>query len=539
MAITYQPLTSDSEWGAIRAAISTRSIPAVVGVINHLRSAGAVFAIIESEYLDRDYTAEFGAFYSKVFKRHTKVCQRLHFFKKPVASASSSATANQVLDELEELSKGGDYLGFVVARPVPHAPLGRVNVATPLSPAASTCSDVLVRSDQRIHLMGAELSVVGVPFTQQDARLGACAQAAIWMCARHFHEKHRGPWASIPDITEAASKPTDQILSQSLPAGSEGLGLDNMVRALRWLGREPLLYSATHLHPTTSKPVWPQQANRAAIIERYIDSGIPVILIVAPWQPSQRVAHAIVVTGHTRKTFATSPSLGARATRASFCDHFLVHDDQRGPYLRLPIVQGTPHYQTPYSLDDVFSIIVPLPGKVFAKAESTERIARDHLQKYCTNWPSLKAAYSQYLATSVGAGDTFVRLFSQNDIVARTYLTYGWKYKARLLKSYGAAELKETVQNHDFPRFVWVTEFGSAASFNQVDESSVRIEAHCVQDATSDATSSEFWDSKCIFHAPGLIWTWSHDPTNQFGEYKEVIVPVRDELPYGMKIRGA
>lgn len=538
MAITYQPLTSDAEWAAIRAAISARPIGVVVGVTDHLRNAGAVSAIIEAEYLDRDFTAEFGAFYSKVFKRHTKICQRIHFFRKPIASAGGGATPNHVVNELESLSKDGDYLGFVVVRPISHAPLGRVNVAAPVSPP-DTYSDVLVRSDQKVHLMGAELSVVGVPFTQQDARLGACAQAAIWMCARHFHEKHRGSWASVPDITEAASKPTDQLLSRSLPAGSEGLGLDNMVRALRWLGREPLLYSAIGFNKKTQKPVWPKGANRAAIIERYIDSGIPVILILAPWEKSQRLAHAVVVTGHTRKIFKTAPNLPPRSTRAAFCDHFLVHDDQRGPHLRLPIILGTPHSQTPYSLEDVYAIIVPLPGKVFAKAESTERIARDHLQKYCAEWGSMRAAYSQYLGTSAAAGEIFAGLIDRGNIVARTYLTYGWKYKARMLRSYGAVELKEIVQNHEFPRFVWVTEFGTAASFNQVDESQVRIEAHCVQDATSDATPHEFWDSKCIFHAPGFIWTWTHDPANQFGNYKETIITVRDEQTYGMKIRGA
>lgn len=198
-------------------------------------------------------------------------------------------------------------------------------------------------------------------------------------------------------------------------------------------------------------------------------------------------------------------------------------------------LEDTPQAQTPYSLQNVYAIIVPLPGKVFAKAESTERVARDHLQQYCAEWPKLKAAYGSHLGTSVSIGDTFVQHFGNQNIVARTYLTYGWKYKSRMLRSYCASELKETIQNHDFPRFVWVTEFGVVDSFNQFDESKIRIAGHCVQ----DATSNEFWDSKCIFHAPGLIWTWSHRLDDQFGNYKEAIVTIRDEQAYGIKIRGA
>jgi hypothetical protein len=83
-------------------------------------------------------------------------------------------------------------------------------------------------------------------------------------------------------------------------------------------------------------------------------------------------------------------------------------------------------------------------------------------------------------------------------------------------------------------RFVWVTEFGSSVSFNQNDEKAITIEAHCVQ----DSTSNEFWDSKCIFHAPGFIWTWTHDNTNPYGVYAEKIIPVPAETPYRMKIRS-
>lgn len=532
MATAYLALTSPADWTSLQTSITSKQSAAVPALIDHLKDVGAVFAIIEREYLDRDFTAEFSAFYSKVFKRHTKICQRIHFFKKPVSSTVASGTAEQVADELESLSESQDYLGFVVVRPIPHAPLGRVCVVAPTSPAGVQ-SDVLIMTEHRVHLLGAELSVMGCQFTQQDARVGACAQAAIWICGRHYHERHRGPWATIPDITDAASKPTDLVQSQFLPAGSGGLSADSMLRALRWLGREPLVYYSANRDPNTLKYTWGAPPNPAAIIDRYIDSGIPVILGIGSWVASHTIGHAVVATGHTRKIHSGPVPTGQRLTRAVFSDYFLVHDDQLGTHLRMPIVSGAPHGQTPYSLENLNYLIIPLPAKVFVTAEATEVIAWARLEQYCTNWQTMKANYGQQLSNSAVAGDAFVALFNAGQIIARTYLTYGWKYKARIIKNNCASELKEATRDFDLPRYVWVTEFGSATSFNQSDESKIIIEAHCVQDATSNA----FWDSKCIFHAPGFIWAWTHDNQNPYGNYAETIIPVPNETPYRMKIR--
>jgi hypothetical protein len=190
---------------------------------------------------------------------------------------------------LSSLSMAGKYLGYIVARPVAHAPLCRVALAQPSSPPG-TKTDLLVRCEFAVHLLGAVLSVTSTPFTQQDARVGACAQAAMWMAARHFYSKHKGsPWVSTVDITEAASKPTDHMLSLALPPGSGGLTVEHMVRALRAIGREPLLYHGEY-SPQNRKVTWPASIVPAAVIDRYVDSGIPVIIGLAPWEVSWRLA---------------------------------------------------------------------------------------------------------------------------------------------------------------------------------------------------------------------------------------------------------
>ena len=98
--------------------------------------------------------------------RHAKLCRRFHFFKRPISTILNDPDPLKVAEGLSALSKQGHYLGYVVARPVQHAPLCRVVLAAPPSPT-DTKSDLLVRSEFSAHLLGATLNVVGTPFTQQ------------------------------------------------------------------------------------------------------------------------------------------------------------------------------------------------------------------------------------------------------------------------------------------------------------------------------------------------------------------------------------
>jgi hypothetical protein len=534
MTVTTAKLESDGEWQALEAAIAgSNVIPAVQGVLKRARELGAKSVVVEEDYLDRDFSAEFAAFYAGVFRRFPKLCRRFHFFAADVTPILNEQRPQAVLDGLTTLSDNGDYLGYVVAKPVLHAPLGRAVLAEPISPVDAK-SDLLVRSTFVAHLLGAALKVTGTPFTQQDRRVGACAQAAIWMAARHFFTKHSGsPWVSTIKITEAASKPTDHMLSRVLPAGSGGLTLEHMVRALREIGREPLLYQGNY-DPNTKQVTWPSTMRPAAVIDRYVDSGIPVIVGLLPWETGQSELHAVLAVGHTLRTLETADVLSAEPTRADYVNALLVHDDQRGCYLRLPVTPNDPIGETPYNTSHICYIIVALPGKVFTPAESAEKVSWGILKRYQLEWPTLKQSFQPQIAKSVPAAEEFLARLAANEVVARTYLTYGWRYKQRLIRNSCSEVLKEVVYRQDFSRFVWVTEFGTRNSFNHLDETAVQIFAHSVV----DSTSSQFWEGRSIFHAPGFIWRWYHNPDSPFDNYTNSITPIPDETPYGMKIRG-
>jgi hypothetical protein len=170
--VRLSQLTTDPEWQALWSSLDPKlNITGVDNVLQQIRRSGATCVLIEEEYLDQDFTASYSAFYATVFKRHIKLCVRLHFFKVDIKLLIDDVNAQTSALELEETAKE-NYLGFIVARPLSHAPLGRVVLAAPIGPL-NTDVELLVYADYEAHVLGANLKVRGIALTQQDARVGA------------------------------------------------------------------------------------------------------------------------------------------------------------------------------------------------------------------------------------------------------------------------------------------------------------------------------------------------------------------------------
>lgn len=531
-------LQKDDQWEDLRkslddkAADATLHNRAVKSILDKLKGLGAVSVIIEKEYIDQDFSSDFSAFYSKVFRRYKKICKRLHFFKKDAQVVLAQQSAKLIADGLEKLSNDGDYLGYIVVRPLTHAPLGKAIIASVASPHGMH-SNVLVRADYEVHLLGAALKVAGTPFTQQDSRVGACAQAAIWVVGRHVHTKHRGPRFSIADITEAASKPADLTLASSLPAGSRFLSLDNMVRALHAMGRKPLTFHAHGDPANPNKLVWPSNLVPHRIIGQYVDSGIPVI--IGLYYPNQPIGHAVVAVGQTTKTLQAGSVMGPYPTRSDYVDSFLVNDDQLGSYLRMPVKANSGFGETSYNVEEnVAYIIVPLPEKVYITAEVAEQIAWPLIEKYAADWPARASKNKHKASFPLALGNEFTQAINDGKVVARTYLTYGWKYQKRVVSGDASDGLKAAVMAQTFPRFVWVTEFGTIESFNHLKIKDCQIYAHVV----IDATSSDYWEGRSIFHAPSITRRWYHNASDDNKEYDVAEGFVLNDKTYSPKAGG-
>ncbi|MFN2099427.1 hypothetical protein [Altererythrobacter sp. MF3-039] len=486
--------------------------------------SGCNFAIIETPYIDRDFSASFTAFYASLFRPYKKLCRRIHLFSTDLSEAFSQDSPLAISTALEDAAQ--HYIGYVVLRPLTHAPVSHAFLAhAALCPEQA--EEISVRSVHEVHLLGASLHIVGFPLTQQDTRVGACAQASIWMASRHFHLKHKGPWVSLPEITSSALRPTDSAITRSLPAGSDYLTSDNMVRALRAMGRHPVFYAP---QPTESGDLW--GFDPRDVICQYVDSGIPVILGL---NDGQAVGHAVVAVGAVRGESVVSDGEGKTHSQAAYCSHLLVMDDQRGAYLRLP-TEAPSEEALPFNLrEHLRFIIVPLPHKVFMTPEVAELIARGLIDSIATQLPNLRSQLPEDEQSSWPPEPDFYGSAVAGELVARTYLTYGWKYKARALRNNTCEQLKYEVIRRDFPKYVWVTEFSYPNEADSIDPCSRIVRAHVV----TDATGSRFWESHLIADTPGVVAAWDFDPQDNAESARQSLTLVTVHNPYFPKIRGS
>ncbi|MCJ2008208.1 hypothetical protein [Methylobacterium sp. J-092] len=494
-------------------------------IIRHLRELNADSLLIEEDYIDRDFSEAYSAYYAKTFRRHSKLCRRILVFASDVTFLNPLNDVQSAISQLEAQA----FLGQIILRPVMGAPINQVILRTPpVSPPYE--AHLLVKGEYRAHVMGAELRVDGVPMTQQDSRVGACAQATIWVAARHFHTRHRGPWLSTVSITQSAILNSEHNINQVLPAGSEFLTINNMVSALRAAGQEPLVYGATGLDSATNLPTWGGTLRPEDIINRYVDSGIPVIAGLK--YANQAIGHAIIVTG---QIFSDTPvgNLPNNPTRAVYCAAYYANDDQIGPNIKVATTSSSKVGEAPYNIaDNIIYLMIPLPNKVFLPAEVSEAISWDILEQYANLWPNLKQVQSADLGQSAAVGDSFVDEFRNKRVIARTYLTYGWKSKHRSIRNNLPNKVRNIIASLDLPRFVYVTEFSTLDLTSSKTKYERRILAHSVVDATAKHNGG---NSVLLFYAPGFCLTHSHDVS---GNFTQNAVVVENSEPYYPKIRG-
>jgi len=522
-------LASEEDWLALCRLLGlTEDVPVLNDLLATFRGIGARGFLYEEAYIDRDFSAVYSAFYASLFHPYLKYCTRLHFFTEDLSDLGAQATAEAVSRRLEE--KQSAYLGFVVLRPVRHAPVGIAVVASQKI-ASNPARQIDIRANYDVHVLGADLEVEGFPLTQQDTRVGACAQAAIWMAGRHFHRHHGGPWFSMPDINEAALKPADNMISRSLPAGSEFLTPDNIVRALRAMDRHPVVHAAKL---DNGKTVWVRPPHE--IVSRYLDSGIPVILGLLP-RDGATVGHAVVAIGREIRKELVQP-LPEAPTWAEMATHLLVNDDQRGTHCRLPIRAGDRSEAYPWTLEeDAVYAIVPLPAKVYMTGEVAETLSRDYVEAIIARAPEYRQraqAAAGGVLRDITTTDPSFFAAGAGGLVARTYLTYGWKYKRRMLRNRLPAAFKAELISKQLPRYVWVTELSLPDDLKGYNVCDRKVRAHVVV----DATGSRFWDSVLVVQIPGLSMFWTFNAASTIATRRLIWRATDEAKPFLPKVRG-
>ena len=201
MNVTFEirHLKNEADWKQLGAFLSGASqLGAFLGgasdvvscVIRHLMLSNVVSYLVENPYIDCDYSSDYRFFYAQTFRTYDRHCKRVHFFAEDVGAIFALPNWNERVKALQATSLRS-YFGFCVIRPLPNASIGR-SVLKMRGPEGKDLESVITcRADVRANLLGAELDVCGAAFMQQDSRVGACAQIAIWMGARHMHQRYR------------------------------------------------------------------------------------------------------------------------------------------------------------------------------------------------------------------------------------------------------------------------------------------------------------------------------------------------------------
>jgi hypothetical protein len=93
----------------------------------YLKDLQAKTIIVEYDYTDRDYLDDFAAYYVRCFQSYERRCKRVHFFSTII---NEVIIKNIIRNESSDGELCNSYLGFVVARPLPDAIIGRTVLKT-------------------------------------------------------------------------------------------------------------------------------------------------------------------------------------------------------------------------------------------------------------------------------------------------------------------------------------------------------------------------------------------------------------------------
>lgn len=192
--------------------------------------------------------------------------------------------------------------------------------------------------------------------------------------------------------------------------------------------------------------------------------------------------HAVIVIGKT--TDGAPQHVGPNVlVPSSLGGHqFIIHNDSAGPYLHLET--RAPGTFEGWTLDDVVSIIVPMPDGVTVTAAEV----------YAAGTVSLNRLVPA-LATGLKVAPSL-----QDCAVVRTFLMQRHAFRAHMHRvDEGAPGLKHAGRSMDLPPWLWIYEVHLQDEYSGKAASRVCLLAF---DATSDI---EPWDMPLLAHLNGAL----------------------------------
>ena len=295
----------------------------------YLTDLSATSVIEESNYFDRDYLAEFAAFYSVSSKGYPNICRRFHFFSEKINRDTLRRAAGGSEKSIKKLQES--YLGFIVLRPIPAAPLGRTILRWYPDNQEKDIQTPRVKTSREysVHFLGIELNVEGIAWQQQDTGVGACATVSLWsmLHSSAFDDHHAIP--TTADITrDAHSK--HSFGSRMFP--SQGLNFFQICDAIREQKLAPLITEGDIKH-NGGAVIGFSHERFAGTCSSYIRSGYPILVIGTLVGLGE---HAICLVGFRSCVSEEIEPLIPKLAESGI-QHVYIHDDNLGPNVRFEI----------------------------------------------------------------------------------------------------------------------------------------------------------------------------------------------------------
>ncbi len=464
---------------------------------DYLSTLGCRTAIIEKSYIDKNYLEDFAHYYSRCFEDYPKKCARVHFF-------SSEFDNDQLKQDLvsaeinrPDTNYSDSYLGFIVFRPLPNAPLAKVCLKIYDSKGKNRIFPVLRL--YTVHLLGMELRVHSLAFQEQDKALSACATSALWSAFHGSHSLSVNGISAPSTITENAKKIIPQY-TYNHP--NRGLTPAQMASSVREEGLAPLL--CNFINTSYLK----------ALMRAYLSVGIAPVLGVSLYYADEQAGevdgisrsttlgeHAVAVAGYNFPRSSNAPLVEFKIDElskvktpamerpmyllSSMIDKLYVHDDEIGPFAKMEFINEywqhlTTQWHT-YRSDStninatVRDILFPKPPKIRISFNTIFSIIREFNSLYTGQWYDIggRVVWDIYLTTV----NDFKSEILNRDI--KDFIDDSQKY--RLLTMH-------------LPRYIWRVD-GYMLDPNEVTAS--RMSFTFIFDATEIENSDIF---KCAVH---------------------------------------
>lgn len=377
--------------------------PQVRFLDRYLKALGCRAIVTEKKYTDRNFLEDHAAYYIRCFEPYSHVCTRLHFFKRDLDDAQLAAAivgAADAQDDCEAArasSLQGDYLGFVVVKPLPLTIIGRTCLQ-PYGAADGRTRMFPAAKPQAVDLFGMKLEVTTLPFQEQDREVAACASSALWTLLHSTSRAFQHAMPSPVEITKAATAHA-HVDGRTFPNGG-GLNTLQIADAIRSVGLDPFVVSVSSVprllapseqygegaprpatleiaKATPEKALEMQQALKLAVMA-YLRSGIACILLAQISDQDGagtvlRGNHAVAITGYSLHADKKPEGYSQSGTlfTADRVDRLYVHDDQTGPFTRFSFADDNMLVASDFSAPDAgrrmaqpANIVVPLYHKI-------------------------------------------------------------------------------------------------------------------------------------------------------------------------------